>query len=249
MTEHRSREELTEDQARELKIGALEAMPIGAYLLCKRSAELPIGVWGGNYILNLAQCWCPEPHLLDLEGDCPDGKKMRILGDHVWCPVHDNKFNVRQLMDLLQRGKRKSTANRDRLLSKINLNPEPTRYYVFQSGDHFEATGIDTDLDQALAAVQPTPKQSLRGVLIECASRQRAREILNDQADELPWAALALRSDLTLNANWHGCPLNDVEKRVLAEQANETAQQKRGARMKLVEKMRRDADRLVIEPL
>ena len=101
MTEHRSREELTEDQARELKIGALEAMPIGAYLLCKRSAELPIGVWGGNYILNLAQCWCPEPHLIDPEGDCPDAKRMRILGDHVWCPVHDNKFNVRQLMDML----------------------------------------------------------------------------------------------------------------------------------------------------
>ena len=63
-------------------------------------------------------------------------------------------------------------------------------------------------------------------MLIECASKQRAREILNDQADELPWAALALRSDLTLNADWHGCPLNDVEKRVLAEQANETAHAK-----------------------
>jgi hypothetical protein len=244
------REDLDADQVRERKIEALCDMPIGAYLICQK-AELPIRAQAGGYILDLDTCLCPEQHRVATDSDHPDLEKMRIRGDHVFCVVHKRKFNVRQLLDILPLGKRKTQAKKDALLATINLQFGPVRYYCFGSGKNFEMTGVSTDMKEALAEVQVSPLVPLRGVLIECFDLPRAHEILETKSDELPWRDLheVLRSDLTLNANWHGCQLTEHEKMALKSQQLETAREKRKKRQKLVEQMRRQADALVIEPL
>jgi hypothetical protein len=175
---------------------------------------------------------------------------MRIQSDHVFCPVHKKKFGVHQLLDKLPLGKRKTQAKKDELLGKINLQFGPKRYYCFESGKN-EMTGVSTDMTEALSEVQVSPKVDLRGVLIECFNLTRAREILETMGDDLPWRDLheVLRSDLTLNANWHGAPLTMQEKLELHSQEHEAARAKQKKRQKLVEQMRRDADRLIIEPI
>ena len=250
MTKHVFREELSEDQARERVIQALCDMPIGAYLICKK-AELPIRTEAGGYILDLDPCFCPEKHTVSTESDHPDLERMRIRGDHVWCVIHERKFGVRQLLDLLPLKTRKTTAKRDELLATINIHPAPTRYYCLQSGRDFETTGMSTDPREAEAQVALSPKVQSRGTLIECVDVHRARQILETMTDSLPWKDLAgdIRSDLQLVANWHKCQLTEREKLTLHTQELETAVTKRKARMRLVEQMRRDADLLVVKPL
>jgi hypothetical protein len=247
---HLFREELSPDQVRERKIEALCDMEIGAFLLCKK-ADLPIGTQARIYILHLDTCFCPEKHRVASDSDHPDLERMQIRGDHVWCPIHERKFNVHQLLDILPLGKRKTTAKRDELLAKLNINPQPERFYLYQSGADYETTGLDTDLRDAVASVRLSPKQPCRGVLLEVADAQRARAIIKDMSADLPWRDLheVLRDDLTLTANWHGAPLTMQEKLALHTQRLETAKTKRAARQKLVEQMRRQADALVIEPL
>jgi hypothetical protein len=250
---HLFREELTADEFRERKIDHLATgITNGAFLLCKK-AGLPIRIWGGRRILALDKCWCGEPHTVATDADCPDGERMRLLDKTVLCPIHQTHFSVRQILDLLPLGKRKSVANKDALLATINWDPEPVRRYVFESGEGVGLTlSINTDPVIALAEAHPTPKQLLRGVVTEVADLARVRELIETKGDDLPWRsdlAGQLRDDLSLPANWHGCPLNDREKMLMHQQELETASQKRKARMKLISKMRSDADRLVVEPL
>ena len=188
---------MTEDEHRDCKIEYIaDVVTTGAHLLCWK-AGLRTLPRGGRIVLNLDRCWCPEPHIISTDDDAPDLLRMRVLGRSVYCPVHDAHFNVRQLLDILPLGKRKTTAKKDKLLATIPWNPEPTRFYVFQSGEDYEVTAIDADPIQALSEVHPSPKQLLRGMVIEVASKQRAREILKSDT-ELPWKTLTLRSDLTL---------------------------------------------------
>jgi hypothetical protein len=250
MAQHLYREELTEDQKRERVIEALCDMSIGAHLICQK-AGLPIGTQAGIYILHLPECFCPEKHVVASDSDHPDLERMQILGTHVFCPIHKRKFDVRQLLDLLPLGKRKTQAKRDALLAKINIVPQPERFYVYQSGVDFETTGMSTDPREAESQVTLSPKVQARGMLLEVADARRARQILETMSGELPFKNLAddIRDDLTLVANWHGAQLSPQEKMTLHTQQLESAKTKRKARQKLVEQMRRDADRLVIEPL
>ena len=250
MTAYLHREELDPDQAREFVIEALCDMPIGAYLICKR-AGLPIRTQAGGYILDLDPCFCPEKHTVSTESDHPDLERMRIRGDHIWCVVHQRKFNVRQLLDILPLGERKTTAKKDELLSKINVRPEPPRFYCFQSGLDFESTGMSVDPREAESSVSLNHKVQSRGMLLEVADPQRARQILETMSDTLPWKNLAsdIRSDLSLVANWHGAELSPQERLTLHNQELETAVVKRRARKRLVEQMRRAADQLIVKPL
>jgi hypothetical protein len=247
------REELTEDQHRDRKIEHMATgITNGAYLLCKK-AGLPIRIWGGRRILGLDRCWDPEPHIISTESDCPDGERMRLLDKTVLCPIHQTHFSVRQILDLLPLGKRKSVANKDALLATINWDPEPTRRYVFESGEGVGLTlSINTDPVLALAEAHPTPKQLLRGVVTEVADLARVRELIETKGDDLPWRsdlAGMLRDDLSLSPSWHGASLSEREKMLMHQQQLETAVVKRKARMKLIGQMRSDADRLVVEPL
>jgi hypothetical protein len=250
--QHLLREELTQDEHRERKTdhvaGGIET---GARLLI-RKAGLPTKPAGGRLVLDLDKCWCPEPHRIDANDAHSDLLRMYVLDKSVFCPVHRVHFNVRQLLDLLPLGKRKSQQKKDDLLALINWNPEPVRYYAFQSGDAFETTAINTDPVIALNEVHPSPKLLLRGVLLEVASIQRVREILDTKSDDLPWCSDLrgrLRDDLSLSPSWHGATLTVQETGLLHRQALETAVVKRKARMKMIEQLRRDADRLTVEPL
>jgi hypothetical protein len=251
---HILREELTEDEFRLRKTDHIaDGIETGAHLLC-RKASLQMMPRGGRLVLNLPQCWCkPEAHVIDLNDAGGDLLRMRVLDKSVFCPVHETHFGVRQLLDLLPLNKRKSQQKKDDFLALIPWAPQPQRYYVFQSGEGDNVTqAIDTEPVIALNEVHPSPKLLLRGVLLEVASIQRAREVLNTKGDDLPWRsdlAGQLRDDLSLPANWHGCPLTQREKALQHQQELETAHVKRRQRMKLIERMRRDANRLVVEPL
>lgn len=239
------REELSETETREAKISLLLSLIEVAYMICHK-AGLPIGIVGGVYTLMLDSCWCPEKHTVSTDDDHRNFKRMQIHRDYVLCPVHGTKFPPRQLIDLAPQ-RRKSPQTRDWLLSQFNLIVGPTRFYAFRTP---ETAALGEDFEQTLIDVHPSPKQELDGVLIECLDIRRAREILDSKGDELPWREGLhglLRDDLTLPPNWHGCPLTLKEQRTLESQQLESAQQQRRARMKLVEKMRRDADRLVLE--
>ena len=248
--QHLYREELTEDEFRDLKIDHLaDGIENGADLLCKK-AGLPIRGWGPRRVLMLDKCWCPEPHVISTESDCPSSERMRILGKVVLCPVHGSRFNVHQLLDILPLGKRKSVQNRDELLAKINWSPEQKRFYVFESGEGDGMTqAIDTNPVAALDQVRPSPKQVLRGMVFEVSSVKRVRELLELKGDDISWRtdlAGLLRDDLSLPPSWHGCSLNDRERMLEHAQKMETALQQRKARLKLIEKMKRDADRLAL---
>jgi len=252
MAQHLYREELTAEEFRERKITHIaDGITNGANLLCRR-ANLPMTPRGGRLVLDLPQCWCkPEPHKISTE---PSAKlmQMRVLDKSVFCPVHQVHYNVRQLYDILPLGKRKSPEKKDELNATISWNPEPTRYYCHQSGEGSNmTTSINTDPVIALAEAHPSPKQLLRGVVAEVLDIRRAREVLESKSDSLPWRELhgMLRDDLSLPANWHGCSLSQREKMLMHQQELQTAVKKRRERMKMITDLRRDADRLVIEPL
>ena len=149
------------------------------------------------------------------------------------------------------RGRRFSLARKDALLGKINLIFGPLRFYCLQSGVGFGMTGLSASPKEALDGVQVSPLVPLRGVLIECFDLPRAHEILETMSDDLPWKSLNedIRDDLTLNADWHGAELTPQEKLALHNQQLETAVKRRKERMKLINQMRSDADRLMLEKL
>ena len=248
--QHRHREELDPAQRRAAATAALIELSIPAQILC-RVAGVPSKIGDGQRLLvAVDQCWCPDSYRIatdDLAN--PDGRRMRIQSDHVYCPIHKNKFGIHQLLDKLPLGTRKSTAKKDELLGKINLIFGPLRFYCFQSGVGFGMTGLSADPREALSEVQVSFKVDLRGVLIECFDLPRAHEILETMSDDLPWKDLAedVRPDLSLNAGWHNCELTPQEKLALHSQQLETAVAARKARMRLINQMRSDADRLMLE--
>ncbi len=253
MSKHLFREELSEDQFRERKKDFIvDGIMNGAHLLCRR-AGLPITSWAGRLILNLDACWCPEPHLISTESDCPSNERMRVKDKSVYCPIHDNHFGTRQLIDMLPLGRRKTTAKTDELLALVNWTPAPDRFYAFRSGEGFNETmALNADPIEALAEVHPSPKQTLSGVVLEVAGKKRAREVLETKSAELPWRTGLhgmLRADLALPPSWHGARLSIQEERMQREQDLETVEAERAARKKLVEQLRRDIDSTVISPL
>ena len=246
---HVHREELDPDQKREAATAALIALSIPAQILC-RVAGVPTKIGDGQRLLvNTDRCWCPDAFVIPSDANNPDGLRMRIQSDHIYCPTHKKKFGVHQLLDKLPLGTRKTTAKKDELLSRINLQFGVRRFYVFQSGKNFEMTGVSADPKEALSEVQVSLLVPLRGVLIECFDLPRAHEILETMSDSLPWKNLNedVRDDLSLNAGWHQCALAPQERFTLKAQQLETAKERRKKRQKLADIMMRDAQQLRFE--
>ena len=246
------REELTDDQTRQRKKELLASLDTAALLLLK-AAGVSVGMVGGRLVISAPECWCDEPFTYGAPDSYPASEMMRVLKDSVLCPPHGAKYSLGQLEDMLPRGKRKSKNRVDQILAKINLPVGPQRFYVFKTGVGTQARmALDTEPDRALELVRPSPKQELKGVLIECFDKARALEILEEKADDLPWCEgleSMLDSDLRLIANWHGCSLTLRERSALKQQELVAAQEKRVARRKQADRMRADADRLIREPL
>lgn len=241
------REDFSEDELREAKIVLLESLQTPVYTICTK-AGLPMAPWGSGYVLLLGQCWCSDPHVISTEAGCPDAERMQVVGDHVHCPIHGTDYYTRAVLDLAP-GKRKCQATRAQLLSKINLHPKLTRAYGFWSGNNFERTAVGIDPKATLREVSPSPTSLLQGCVFEAATLRRCREIFETKADELPKRDLhgLLRDDLSLPADWHGAPLSTREQTTLEDQQWEDARAQRAVRQKEIDRLRRQADRLVIE--
>ncbi|MDH3653830.1 MAG: hypothetical protein OEN21_06155 [Myxococcales bacterium] len=226
----------------------------GAAGIILKKAGFQMLVRGAGHVVNHDVCFLDKEHAVDLSSEiAPDFQRMVLRGggSYLWCPIGNHKITAPQLLNVLPLGKRKNAKNADTLLRKFNCRPVLKRLYVFESGDNFEEQSADADASTALEAVRPSPKTRLRGVLIEAPSLRQAREILEAKRDELPWKELhgKLRSDQTLNANWHDAPLTLQEKTTLRTQEMEAMHDARRARAKLVSQLRREANSLSIEPL
>ena len=219
-----------------------------------RKASFQILVRGAGHIVRRDTCFVDREHRVDYSSETPpDFQRMKLQagGDLLWCPIGQHKITPQQLLNVMPIGKRKTPKNQDVLLHKFNCRPELRRLYVFESGDDFETQGFDADLSTALELVRPSPKQKLRGCLIEAPTLKQAKEILKEQRDDLPWRELhgKLRADGTLDANWHGGALTLAEQTTLKTQKLETLHAAHKERAKLISRLRNEANLMAIKPL
>jgi hypothetical protein len=238
-------EAYTPDELREAWTENVLATQTSAHTICRAGGVTLRGQAGGVQLLT-DRCFCLEPVIYGDESINLD--RMRIRGDHVFCPVHENKISARELMDTLPLGTRKDVNKRDRLLAGIpGARPVETRFYVFRSGTDYTAVGIDADPIQALADARPSHKLPLQGCLIQCAALPRARELVKLD-DGLPYKELSLRDDGDLDADWHGEPLQAQEAFNLQAQQQATAKLRRLERLKVVDRLRLEAEQLAMLP-
>jgi hypothetical protein len=243
---HLFREPFTEAELREAWTDAVCATQTSAHSIC-RAGGVKMRGFAGHTVLMVDRCWCPEPHLISTES--VDFERMRVRGDHIFCPIHDHKIFDRELAGRLPLGTRNDTKKRDALLAELpGARPTEPIYHCYQSGDGYTVTSIDADPVTALANARPSPKLPLRGVLLQCATLARARELVKLKSDDLFWCELHQRDDLDIDVGWHGSELAPQEKFRLLAQQQATAKQRRLERLKVVDRLRREAEQLARLP-
>ena len=249
---HEHRVEPTEAEWIELGIKYLEQLQMAPHLIVKAAGE-PIGHDGGAYFVIGDRCWCREPRVKSDDIDAPDFRPLHIRHDGVYDLNHDRLYDVRRLFDLLPRGVRKSTKKRRDLIKKTIRNTELlTRCAAFESGDDYGTQSLNVDPVVALSNAGPSKKAPLRGVIVWAKDIATARETLKQKRDSLPWRddlTDLLRHDRSLPVDWHRARLTLQEERILREQKAETILLKRRARLKVIDRLRREANALASEPL
>lgn len=246
MTEpHLYREELTPAQFREAKLEFLSNSPTGCHTVLRALGEPIIAQHVDSRLWGRDPQWCSHD---TPKRAGPDIQYMAIRPDHVLCQVCGAQYYLAELLNRLPEGKgqRKTAGKMDRTLAKINYNPQPVRYYSFRTG---ETASLSTDPGKALAQVHPSAKEEFAGLILEVADIARARQVIEDDTIEKPWATLRLRADMALDADWHNAPLSPTEQRQLKEQQAQTLAEKARDREDLISTMREEMNALRFKAL